>query len=444
MRSFLITLGAVLLAAQPDLCRAADFAAEVKPLLEEQCLMCHKEDRPLGGVRVDTKEETMKAVTPGKPEDSVLYTCLDPEAENLMPPGRPLSAAQRAVIREWIEEGAKWPDGETIGAAPKKSAGEDDAALAKAIAERIAKTSPIGLAMAAYESKIPGTEVSFEMTPIEGGEFLMGSPESEPKRTAAEGTRRKVRVDPFWMMTTEVTWDLYRLFMFSDMAREEDNPDELVDAISRPTRPYVEMSFGMGIDGYPAISMTQHAALKFAQWLSAKTGQFLRLPTEAEWEYACRAGTTTAYSFGDDPAVIGEYAWYWDNSGAKYGKVGEKKPNPWGLHDMHGNVMEWTLDTYDEKGYPAADGVLDNPWVKAKKLYPRAVRGGSWNDDPDKLRCAARRGSDPEWKMQDPQLPKSVWYHTDAVWLGLRLVRPLKTPSADEMYAVWNSGLASK
>src|ERR1051326_7388764 len=123
--------------------------------------------------------------------------------------------------------------------------------------------------------------------------------------------------------------------MFETQANETANKDAVVDAVSRPTRPYVEMSFGMGINGYPAISMTQHAASKYAEWLSAKTGEFYRLPTEAEWEYACRADKPA------DPAPLDDFAWYVVNSDGKYQKVGTKKPNAWGLYDKLGNVMEW-------------------------------------------------------------------------------------------------------
>jgi formylglycine-generating enzyme required for sulfatase activity len=200
------------------------------------------------------------------------------------------------------------------------------------------------------------------------------------------------------------------------------------------------MSFGMGKDGFPAISMTQHAANKYCQWLSAKTGQFYRLPTEAEWEYAARAGTTTPWSWGDDPSVAGEYAWYGKNSDFKYQKVGKKKPNPWGLFDIHGNVLEWTLDQYAPDYYGKA-ATLD-PWNKATEPYPHSARGGSWDDDDvSRLRSAARRASDKTWKIQDPQLPKSIWYHTDAQFLGFRIVRPLKTPTGEEMQAYWNSGV---
>ena len=312
----------------------------------------------------------------------------------------------------------------------------DERALVENLHKKIAAGEPGQFA--AYKTALPGTGVSFEMLPIPAGEFMMGTPESERGRKKDEGPQHRVRVEAFWMGKYEVTWDEYRLFMFAQQAGETARKDELVDAVSRPTRPYVEMSFGMGINGYPAISMTQHAANKYAEWLSARTGQFYRLPTEAEWEYACRAGTTTAYSFGDNASEAAQYAWYADNSDGKYQKVGAKKPNPWGLYDMHGNVAEWTLDQYAPE-YNKPDAI--EPWTISTKPYPQSVRGGAWTDSAAALRCGARLGSDASWKMQDPQLPKSIWYHTDAQFLGFRLVRPLKIPKAEQMYQYWNNGV---
>jgi formylglycine-generating enzyme required for sulfatase activity len=199
------------------------------------------------------------------------------------------------------------------------------------------------------------------------------------------------------------------------------------------------MSFGMGRGEMPAICMTQHAARKFCEWLTARTGEYHRLPTEAEWEYACRAGTTTAYSFGDDPAQLGEYAWYDANSDGTYHEVGQKLPNPWGLKDMHGNVAEWVLDQYVPEIYASrTDGVAVEPLAIPTTLYPRVVRGGGWDDPASMCRSAVREGSSDDWKIQDPQLPKSIWYHTDALGVGFRVVRPLRRPTAEERAAKWD------
>ena len=296
--------------------------------------------------------------------------------------------------------------------------------------------------MQAYTNTIPGSQVAYRMTPIKGGEFLMGSPEGEAGREANEGPQRKTKVEPFWMGTYEVSWNEYEMFMYQDEERKfakeiptDKTVDKISDAVARPTKPYVEMSFGMGKEDYPAISMTHHAANKFCQWLSAKTGEYYRLPTEAEWEYACRAGTTTKYSFGDDEKLLGQYAWFEMNGDFKYQKVGRKKPNPWGLYDMHGNVAEWTMDGYEAKAYEKPG---DNPFVRGTLAYPHVARGGSWDDGPAKLRSATRKFSDKSWKQQDPQLPKSIWYLTDAQFLGFRIVRPLKMPTQDEMLKAWN------
>ena len=304
--------------------------------------------------------------------------------------------------------------------------------------------------MMAYTNTIPGTRVTFAMVPIPGGEFAMGSPDSEPGRKPDEGPQHKVKISPFWMGRCEVSWNEYELFMYPDEERRtratiatDAAGDKLADAVTHPSKPYVEMSFGMGKDGFPAISMTQHAANKYCQWLSAKTGHFYRLPTEAEWEYAARAGTTTVYFFGDEKDKLGEYAWFELNSDFKYQKVGKKKPSPWGLCDIYGNVVEWVLDQYNPDYYKqcAADGVVVDPWNRATKSYPHSARGGSWDDEAVKCRSAARRGSDRSWKMQDPQLPKSIWYFSDAQFVGFRVVRPLKVPPSEQMQKYWTSGV---
>ena len=266
------------------------------------------------------------------------------------------------------------------------------------------------------------------MVAIPAGEFTMGStakPDEQPPH--------KVKLDAFWMQAHEVTWDEYRLFMFASQSGETATRTKWwMRSAVRPS-PYVEMSFGMGINGFPAISMTQHAANKYAEWLSARTGEFYRLPTEAEWEYACRAGGSGV------PAKLDDYAWYAANSDGKYQKVATKKPNAWGLFDMLGNVMEWTLDQYA----PYKAGAQTNPWVKATTPYPHAVRGGSWNDPADALTCTARVPSTRRGSSRIRSCRRASGIMTDAQWLGFRLVRPAKVPTAEEMYRYWNNGVGA-
>lgn len=296
-----------------------------------------------------------------------------------------------------------------------------------------------------YIQNIPGTPEVIEMAFIPGGTFSMGSPKSEQGHFGDEGPQHLVEVAPFWMGKFEITWDLYELFISRviDKKRPATVSGKEVEidvaAVSGATQPYTEMSFGMGVEGYPAICMTQLAAVKFCEWLSAMTGNFYRLPTEAEWEYACRAGTKTAYSFGDNPSNLDIYAWHEGNSGGAYHKVGQKEPNPWGLYDMHGNVSEWTLDQYVPTVYNTRKRkTVDNPLQTPTKTYPRVVRGGAWSDKPNRLRSAARRPSSKKWKKRDPQIPKSLWWHTDAPFVGFRVVRPLETPSPLDQNKYWN------
>ena len=297
-----------------------------------------------------------------------------------------------------------------------------------------------------YTQKIGGSPQVYEMVAIPGGEFLMGSPDSEKGRRPDEGPQHKVKIEPFWMGKTEVIWDIYDLYAFKNMEKEmaarHPDPDKSVqktDASTRPSPPYVDMSFGMGRSGYPAINMTQYAAIHFCKWLYEKTGIFYRLPTEAEWEYACRAGSKTAYSFGADESKLDEYAWHRKNSDAAYKKIGLKKPNAFGLHDMHGNVMEWTLDQYIPDYY--AKQPAGEKYAPVTELYPTAVRGGSWDDEPADLRSAARTASKPAWKIVDPQLPKSEWWMTSASFVGFRVVRPVKQPSQEEINAYYSPKL---
>jgi formylglycine-generating enzyme required for sulfatase activity len=288
----------------------------------------------------------------------------------------------------------------------------------------------------AYTEKIAGTDVKFDMVAIPAGTFTMGSPDTEKGRGADEGPQHPVQIKAFWMGKCEVTWDEYDIFRKELGVEERNDQIKLLkatpDALTGPTPPYADETFDHGRDGKPVLAITYHAAMTYCRWLSTKTKQTYRLPTEAEWEYAARAGTKTAYFFGDDPKDLDDYAWTASNSKVKGEamrhpqKVGQKKPNPWGLYDIYGNVAEYCIDTYGKENY--ATFPLDKPTLQPVFLptgtrFSHVARGGAWSDQPAQCRSATRRGSEKSWIGQDPQRPQSIWWLTDADFVGFRVVR---------------------
>ncbi|MBK8095794.1 MAG: formylglycine-generating enzyme family protein [Planctomycetes bacterium] len=297
---------------------------------------------------------------------------------------------------------------------------------------------------AEYVETIPGTDIGIAMVPIAGGTFTIGSPAGEPGRRDDEAAQLRVTVAPFWLGRTEITWEQYDRFNIDEARSQAKMPD----GKSRPTPPYMDMTFNMGRDGFPAICMSHIAARQYCQWFGEQTGKFYRLPTEAEWEHAARAGTTTTWSFGDDAAQLAEFAVFAANAerefpdvGKKpaYAKVASRKANPWGLFDMHGNVAEWVADAYAADAWTAATGALVDPYrqpgrddKKRPLRFPHAARGGSWQDPPAATRSAARLSSEPGWNRRDPQLPRSWWYLTEGQHIGFRIARPFRAPTPEQ------------
>ncbi len=215
------------------------------------------------------------------------------------------------------------------------------------------------------------------------------------------GAPKPLKIKAFWIGKTEVTWDQYDLFALVDASQpQEKTPGEkkdiVVDGVARPSVPYGAPDHGFGHESYPAIHLTCYAAEQYCRWLSIKTGKKYRLPTEAEWEYACRAGVLKAEPLKD----LDKYAWYVDNADDKTHPVGKKQPNAWGLHDMLGNVMEW------------CQGMDGKP----------VARGGAYNDIADDVHPGARKIQTDEWNATDPQFPKSKWWLSDAPFVGFRVV----------------------
>jgi formylglycine-generating enzyme len=294
-----------------------------------------------------------------------------------------------------------------------------------------------------FKEKIPGSNVSFDMVAIPAGQFRMGSPDNEPLRKKDEGPLRKVSLSKFWIGKTEVTWDEYMAFFRAtgSQGRTEGQvvTNKNVDAISGATPPWGAPDQGWGKGSRPAITMTWHAADVYCKWLSKVTGKKYRLPTEAEWEYACRGGTETPYFFagnpkkftssgllkkifGSDTALIASRVVYKVNSNSKTKEPQSVLANPFGLKNMLGNVAEFCLDFYSSDTYKADSTLALNPGGPASG-QEHVIRGGSFKSDASDVRCASRDFTKTKaWLVTDPQMPKSIWWYSDCIDVGFRVV----------------------
>lgn len=235
------------------------------------------------------------------------------------------------------------------------------------------------------EIRVPGTAVPFELARCPAGSIELGE---QPITT---------EIDSMWVLTTEVTWDLYDIYVY-----KLDEPEEstAADTVSRPSKPYVPPDRGFGHDGYPAIGMTRKAAEGFCEWLSLKSGLDVRLPTQHEWVYLASGGTGDPFCRGVSIDTLDQYAWFQGNSEHTTHPVGQKKPNDFGLYDVHGNAAEWVL-------------------TDTRRPY---AMGGGYRDSAEDQTATSSQRQVSAWNQSDPQIPKSQWWLADCSWVGFRFV----------------------
>jgi len=296
-----------------------------------------------------------------------------------------------------------------------------------------------------FDEKIPGTSVAFKMVAVPGGKFKMGTPDNEQYRQPEEGPQIDVAVDSFWMGEIEVSWNEYLAFFnaTSSQGRKETVEVETVsetDAVSGATPPWGVPDQGWGKGTRPAITMSHLAAATYCRWLSQVTGKKYRLPTEAEWEYAARGKTNTAYFFGGSPkefesdgffkkifgadtTIINSYVIYTENSPTKTQEPVMVKANPFGLKNMLGNVAEFCLDFYDPAVYSKYPKTLVKNPRGPRNGMEHVVRGGAYNYSAKDLRVGRRDFTrTKDWLVTDPQIPKSIWWYSDVKNVGFRVI----------------------
>ncbi len=241
------------------------------------------------------------------------------------------------------------------------------------------------LQLAPYAEALPNSLVKVEMVPIPGGSIKIGE--------------KVVAVKPFWIAKTETPWEAFDVFLKSGPPSPAyDQTKFPLDAIARPSKSYILPDLGWGHHGYPAINLSATSVEMFCRWLSSVTKKKYRVPTEAEWEFACREGSGGPLTVDKD--TLGQSAWFVGNSRSVTHPIGKKLPNKLGLYDMLGNAGEWATDM---EGKPV-------------------LCGGSFLDDAAAQGPTTRKYWTPKWQETDPQIPKSRWWLADGSFVGFRLV----------------------
>jgi formylglycine-generating enzyme required for sulfatase activity len=235
---------------------------------------------------------------------------------------------------------------------------------------------------------VPGTTVPVELVRLPAGKITLKD---------KDGKEVQHNIKPIWIAKTEITWDQYYPFHNRlDLPAKQRNPN--VEAESRPSQPNGVPHGTLGPEGYPAYRIHHLAANQYCAWLQKKTGKKYRLATEAEWEYACRAGGAPLAPKGEE---LMQAAWYVSNSGEEPHEVAKKRPNAWGLYDMLGNVAEWVIGT---------------------DAMP-VIKGGSYQDAAEDVNSMDRRPFDPDWQREDAQDPKGRSWLSNGAHIGFRVVR---------------------
>ncbi|HJN79505.1 MAG: SUMF1/EgtB/PvdO family nonheme iron enzyme [Phycisphaerales bacterium] len=227
------------------------------------------------------------------------------------------------------------------------------------------------------QQQIPGTSLQLVLVP-------MPVPDGSPT---------------VWVSRDEISWDLYDTLVYQLDRTDTTAPED--GGITRPTKPYLMADRGWGHAGYPALSVSHRGAEAFCAWLSAKTGKHWRLPTVAEWTRLCETS-------GLSSTTMDEHAWHKPNAKRKTQKIGTRKADANGLRDLQGNVAEWCTTP-------------DGSWV---------LMGASFRDDATSMPCDATKTPLPEWNDTDPQIPKSIWWLSDAPFAGFRVMCDETTPAA--------------